>query len=217
MSMSERIRRLRKLQKLTLQEVGDAFGINRASVAEWESGKSKPSTDKLQQLARLLDTTVEYLLSGELSAVDDAAGGGLGSDYIAVRRVRFQLSAGVSGYAIEYDNDDAPPLFFRREWFQKRGFNPEKLVALKVSGSSMEPGLYDGDTVVCNLADTRLVDGEVFAANFDGICVIKRMKRDQGEWWLTSDNTDKRRFPDKKCDEHVRLLGRIVSKQSERI
>ena len=215
--MSERIRRLRTLQKLTLQEVGDAFGINRASVSEWESGKSKPGVDKLPMLAKVLDTTVEYLVSGALSAADDAAGGGLTSDYIPVRRVRFQLSAGVSGYAIEYDNDDAPPLFFRREWFEKRGFNPEKLVALKVSGSSMEPGLYDGDTVVCNLADTRPVDGEVFAANFDGMCVIKRVKRDQGGWWLTSDNTDKRRFPDKRCDEHVRLLGRIVSKQSERI
>ena len=92
-----------------------------------------------------------------------------------------------------------------------------QLLALKVQGASMETGLYDGDTVVVNLADTTPLDGEVFAFNFEGECVIKRLKRDAGEWWLTSDNPDKRRFPDKRCTDGVQVLGRIVFKQSERI
>jgi phage repressor protein C with HTH and peptisase S24 domain len=214
--MSTRIRQLRTLRKLTLQEVGDAFGINRASVAEWESGRSKPSVEKLPTLARVLGTTVEHLVSGGPTAV--VASGAPGSDeYLPVRRVRFVLSAGATGYQIEYDNDDAPPLFFRREWFQKRGYKPEMLCALKVRGASMEPGLYDNDTVVVNLGDVRLLDGEVFAFNYEGECVIKRLKRDSGDWWLTSDNADKRRYPDKRCDERVMVLGRIITKQSERI
>jgi hypothetical protein len=41
--------------------------------------------------------------------------------------------------------------------------------------------------------------------------------RDTGQWWLTSDNPDQRRYPRKACDDSVVLLGRIVHKQSEHI
>lgn len=54
-----------------------------------------------------------------------------------------------------------------------------------------------------------------FAAS--NIVVIKRLIRDGGQWWLSSDNPDQRRYPRKVCDEHAYLLGEIVHKQSERI
>lgn len=217
MNIGERIRKRRKLLGLTLQQVADAFGINRASVSEWESGKSKPNAEKLTDLARVLDTTVDHLLTGAPDGNDDVAAG-LAKNYLSVRRARFRLVAGVDGYTVEYqDDDDAPPLYFRREWVQRRGFRAERLVALKVSGASMEPGLYDGDTIVVNLADTNPVDGEVFAVNYEGQCVIKRLKRDSGQWFLSSDNADKRIYPDKRCDENAQILGRVVTKQSDRI
>lgn len=62
-----RIRELRKAKGLTLQQLGDTFGISRASVSEWESGRSKPDANKLVRLADLLDTTVEYLLNGDMN------------------------------------------------------------------------------------------------------------------------------------------------------
>jgi hypothetical protein len=43
------------------------------------------------------------------------------------------------------------------------------------------------------------------------------MKRYGGEWWLASDNDDKRRYPDKRVGEGELLLGRVVCKSSERI
>ena len=138
--------------------------------------------------------------------------------FVPVRRGTLRLSCGVAGFAIELENGERQPLFFRREWFVTRGFNPERLLALRVTGASMEPGLFDGDTVVVNLADANPVDGEAFAVNYEGELVIKRMRRDAGEWWLSSDNSDKRRFPDKRCaGDGIEILGRIVYKSSERI
>jgi SOS-response transcriptional repressor LexA len=78
----------------------------------------------------------------------------------------------------------------------------------------MEPGLWDGDLIVINSVDTQPKDGEVFVANYEGEVVIKRMERNAGEWWLTSDNP---RFKPKKCDEHAEIIGRVIYKQSERI
>lgn len=138
-------------------------------------------------------------------------------DYPAIRRVRFSLSAGASGFGVEYCDEDGPPIVFRRDWFKRNGYHPEKLFAVRVANGSMEPGLFDGDVVVVNTEAVEPKDGRVFAVNYEGEMVIKRLVRDAGHWWLASDNPDARRYPRKICDEHCVIIGEIVHKQSERI
>lgn len=138
-------------------------------------------------------------------------------DFPAIRRVNIKLSAGASGFGIDYIEEDEAPIVFQRKWFERSGYIPAKLLAVRVANGSMEPGLYDGDTVVINTADDTPKDGEVFAVNYEGELVIKRMVRDAGQWWLASDNPDQRRYPRKVCGEGVYCLGRVVHKQSERI
>lgn len=139
------------------------------------------------------------------------------SDFIGVKRVEFMLSAGIKGFAIEQLDGDRAPIFFRKDWLYKRGLDPQYLHAVEVRGESMETGLYAGDLVVINTADVKLVDSEVYAANYEGELVIKRFIRNSGQWWLTSDNPDKRRFPNKLADENCFVIGKVVHKQSERI
>jgi SOS-response transcriptional repressor LexA len=62
MTLGERIRSKRKAKRLTLQYIADVFGITRASVYEWEIGRTHPDQKKLVRLAETLDTSVEYLL-----------------------------------------------------------------------------------------------------------------------------------------------------------
>jgi phage repressor protein C with HTH and peptisase S24 domain len=139
-------------------------------------------------------------------------------EYPAIRRVNLKLSAGQTGFAIEYDLEDKTPISFSQEWFNRNNYRPEKLIATKVNGQSMEPGLYEDDTVVINTADIKPIDGVVFAVNYEGELLIKRLVRDMGMWWITSDNPDQRRYPRKECaGESCIILGRIVHKQSEHI
>jgi len=141
------------------------------------------------------------------------------NDISRVRKVRLKLQAGVIGFAVEPDNDgDGPPIFFRNDWLQQRGYKPYHLIAIKVKGQSMETNLHEGDMVVVNTADTEPKDGEVFAVNYEGEPVIKRLARDRGTWWLASDNQDKGRYPNKECIEgSCIIVGRVIHKQSERI
>lgn len=60
-----RIRALRLKRGLTLQEVANEFGISRASVSEWESGRSKPDAARLAKLSFILGAPVLYLLEGD--------------------------------------------------------------------------------------------------------------------------------------------------------
>lgn len=138
-------------------------------------------------------------------------------DYPSIRRVRFKLSAGASGFSLDYPEDEGAPIVFQRAWYQARHLNPDKLFAVKIANGSMEPGLYHGDTVVVNTESTNPKDGTVFAVNYEGELVIKRLVRDRGEWWLSSDNPDERRYPRKVCDENCIIIGEIVHKQSEHI
>lgn len=66
MDIGKRIREKRKAAGLTQTQVAEYFGIRAPSVSEWES-KGGPSKDKLAPLARLLKTSVSYLLTGKES------------------------------------------------------------------------------------------------------------------------------------------------------
>jgi phage repressor protein C with HTH and peptisase S24 domain len=138
-------------------------------------------------------------------------------DYPAIRRVKFKLSAGASGFGVDYVGDDAAPIVFQRAWYEGRGLTPGKLFAIKVANGSMEPGLHDGDTVVVNTGSADPKDGVVYAVNYEGELVVKRLVRDEGSLWLSSDNPDQRRYPRKRMTEDCFVLGEIVHKQSERI
>jgi len=62
--LNERLKNLRLAKGMTLQQVGDAFGISKASVSSWESGKSNPDHKKLEKLSELFGTSVQYLVTG---------------------------------------------------------------------------------------------------------------------------------------------------------
>jgi transcriptional regulator with XRE-family HTH domain len=62
--LNERLKNLRLAKGMTLQQVGDAFGISKVSVSTWESGKTHPDGKKLEKLANLYGTTVQFLITG---------------------------------------------------------------------------------------------------------------------------------------------------------
>jgi hypothetical protein len=82
----------------------------------------------------------------------------------------------------------------------------------------VEPSLYEDDIVIVNTLDTKPVDGAVYAFNYEGEAVVKRLARDAGQWWLTSDNPDQRRYHRKLCKgAECLVIGRVVRKESDRI
>lgn len=140
------------------------------------------------------------------------------NDYLPVKMASFHLQAGVVGYSIEYLEESKPPIFFRENWFIENRYKPEHVVACQVKGDSMEPKLFARDIVIINLADTKPVDGKVFAVNYEGELVIKRMIREAGQWYLQSDNPDKTRHPNKLCaGDFCIILGKVVYRQSSEI
>lgn len=81
MTFGKFLRAKRTERGLTLQQIADVFGIGRASVSDWESGKTRPDTTRIAKLAEVLGTTTDVLLahladSGKKSALIAASKAG---------------------------------------------------------------------------------------------------------------------------------------------
>lgn len=235
-TLSERASYLLELAGNSTKELARIAGVKPASVSQWVNGPTKSlAIEPATRLAKHFGLNPMWISKGtglmsDLSPSSDTHKQSNTSqsalqlinlsehpDLVEVPRVKFKLSAGVSGYAVEPENGNGKPVFFRKDWFELHNYRPEKLFGVRVSGASMEPSLWDGDLVVINTEDTAPHDGDVFAVNYEGELVIKRMRRDAGEWFATSDNADQRRFAPKRCTEDVTIIGRVIYKQSERI
>lgn len=224
-TLKDRLKEARSEAGLSQGALAKLAKCGQTTIASIENGRNKGST-VITQLSTALNVNPVWLAEGRppkrATSIDSEKTNELidlttHPDLLSVPRVKFKLSAGVSGYSVEPENGNGKPVFFRKDWFDLHNYRPEKLLAIRVSGSSMEPSLWDDDLVVINTDDTAPHDGDVFALNYEGELVIKRMRRDAGEWWACSDNADQRRFAPKRCTEDVQIIGRVVYKQSERI
>ena len=62
---NERLRKARRNTSYTQQTLADELGLSQSAVTEWESGRSHPKRNRIETIAQLLDTTPEYLITGE--------------------------------------------------------------------------------------------------------------------------------------------------------
>ena len=73
--MSERkllgsnIRRARRINNLTLDQVGKAIGVGYGSVAKWERDENTPTLDHIVQLAELFGLPLTILVEEKLTGI----------------------------------------------------------------------------------------------------------------------------------------------------
>jgi len=63
MQIGEVIRKYRKSRNMTQEEVANRLGVTAPAVNKWENGNSFPDIMLLAPIARLLDITLDTLLS----------------------------------------------------------------------------------------------------------------------------------------------------------
>ena len=66
MTFGEVIQVRRAALGLSQERLAELVGVSRQAVSKWEVGDALPDTDRLLPLARVLEITVDELLSGEL-------------------------------------------------------------------------------------------------------------------------------------------------------
>lgn len=197
--------------ELSVREEG---GTAAAEATEVRPASPATSAPELREVGTFSTSNVLDLLPGAMRVreadADDPA-------LTHIPKVKLRLSAGISGFDVEPERFDGSTTTVPTNWIERNKYSREKLFAIRVKGESMEPTLYEDDLVVINTADTRPTDGGVYAINFEGEPVVKRLTRDAGQWWLTSDHADQRKFYRRVCQGNdCIIVGRVVRRESER-
>lgn len=66
MTTGEKIAKLRKENNYTQEQLAQLLGVSRQSISKYESDIAYPETDKLIQLGRIFDCSLDYLLKDEV-------------------------------------------------------------------------------------------------------------------------------------------------------
>ena len=64
MTLAEKLTQARKAAGLTQADSAEKLNVSRQAVSLWESGQSRPSTDKLSALAKVYTVSLDWLCSG---------------------------------------------------------------------------------------------------------------------------------------------------------
>ena len=95
---------------------------------------------------------------------------------------------------------------------RKLGLTDGQAAIIRVRGSSMEPGLFDGDHIVVDTADrTPRAKGGLYVIRIDDAVMVKRVALVRGALVATSDNPDAAAVP----DGAIAVIGRVVWQMRE--
>lgn len=71
MNLSDNLKRIRKENNLSQEQLADKLGVSRQSVSKWESGQAYPEMDKVLQLCQLFNLNIDELLNQNVKEIND--------------------------------------------------------------------------------------------------------------------------------------------------
>lgn len=143
-----------------------------------------------------------------------APGDELPEDFVLVPVYRVEFAAGAGQAAYDFV-EEGDPVAYRVTWLRHIGVNHKHVKRVTVSGDSMEPLLYDGDSVLIDISDNdpeRIIDGKVYAIRYGQDLRIKRLSRRlDGTLILRSENKayEPEEIPPTIAAENITILGRV--------
>lgn len=207
MTFWERIQKALYEKRISEAELSRLVGLTQASITGWKNG-AYPRVDIALKVARILDTSVEYLINGEnpeVSFKNPKTGKTipLGSNYFLVPILNQELSA---GHGDELPDDDEKIGLFPVP--KELHFLGEDLGILVVHGDSMEPTFRNGDAVIC---DSRGWDNEegLYAIRLNGKGYIKRIQVGVGKILIKSDNPKYSAIEEPLESDNFNIIGRV--------
>lgn len=207
-------------EKLTQVQLSKELGVSRQSIARWLNGF--PIDDKnlrlLSKRFRISEQELRYGFSSPVSVYDD--GDTPPDDVVVIHEYKLVFGAALEGREPEPEwelVEGGDDYWYKRSFFQKRHLNPDKCKRAKVTGDSMEPFIYSGDTVlfseVCDPRPACIIiqDGKIYVISVDGKLKIKRLASIKDGIAVRSDNPAYTTEEYTGADlERLRIYGRVV-------
>ena len=204
MTFWERIDKVLSEKKISVAELSRQVGLAQASIIGWKNG-SIPRADIAVRLAKILDTSVEYLISGiELTNPENGKTIPSDGNYFLIPILDQELSAGHGDLIPE--SDEIMGLVPVSTRLRKYG---KDLGVLFVHGDSMEPTLHDGEPIVCTTKGWDSGEG-LYAIRLNGNGYVKRIQVISGKILIRSDNPLYPPIEEPLSSENFSIIGKVV-------
>lgn len=197
MEFKDRLRELRIKNNMTLEEVAEHVGLQKAAIYKYEHGiVVNPKRGLIEKLASLFDVKPSYLLGMEETPI--------------VRAIKIPVLgtvvAGIPLDAVENIigwEEISPAMAATGEHF-----------ALRIKGTSMEPRICEGDIVVVRKQeDIESGDTAIVLIN-GGEATVKKVKKTEEGIMLIANNMavySPHFYSNKEIEElPVRIIGKVV-------
>lgn len=235
MKIAEWVRLARKHIGWTQEQLGAALNLTKGNISAWENDRHDPSFDQIMQISRLtgfaISASPDISMTGlsvqepeppyghaaqpPMSPIlawehpDDLPEG----EFVMIPRLDVTLSAGPGREQhVDVGFTKSVPQAFRADWIRAERLKPAKLAAMTAKGESMEPAIFDGDSLLIDTSQTEVQDGRVYALWYEGGERVKRLYRlPGGGLRIQSDNPKHLSIdiPPTQTDA-VRIIGRVV-------
>jgi repressor LexA len=202
MKIGERIRQRRKFLGLSVDELAEKLGKNRATIYRYESNDiEKLPTTVLEPLAKALNTTPSYLMGWEDDKPADTLTV-LPTDKIHMIPVFGSVAAGFGAYASS-DIIEYIPLYIENDC------DVADTICITVKGQSMYPKIEEGDRIVVRRQDS-VDNGRIAVVMIGDEAVVKRVECEKNKLTLISINPE---YPPRVIEgkdlEDVRIVGLV--------
>lgn len=130
--------------------------------------------------------------------------------YALVPKVMARLAAGTG--SLETEGKVIGYYAFKLDFLRRKG-RPKEMVLMEVAGDSMEPDVWNGDTVLIDESQREIIAGAMFAVGIENEVFVKYLLRVPGKLILQSRNE---RYAPIEVDMNgdivgtVRVIGRVV-------
>ncbi|MES1979747.1 MAG: S24 family peptidase [Pseudomonadota bacterium] len=223
----------RKHANMTQGDLSEKLGLTRGNISSWEKGRHEPGYRQLVKVSELTGYPLPQMPQkagvtprGAITSELDFArpiyaweyeGDLPAGEFVMVPRLNVRLSAGHGRDQVEIELEKSSPQAFRADWIRSMGLKPSALAAMTASGESMEPTIFDSDSLLMDTSQNEISDGKVYGLWYDGGERVKRLFRlPGGGLRIQSDNA---RFSPIEVQgdytDTIRVLGRIVHRSGQ--
>lgn len=171
-NVGQRIFEARKRRKISRKEIADFLQVHETTIKRYEDGNTKKlPTDRLEKIAKYLNTSIEYLMGWE----EEQKPQGVKIPVLGT------VPAGIPISAVEdiLDHEEIP-----KSWE-----NQGEFFGLKIKGDSMLPILTDGDIVIVRKQSTADNGDTVIAMVNGDDATCKRYERSNNGIMLIPNNS----------------------------
>lgn len=205
--------------RLLVHKVGSAnalakqAGLSQSGFQRYLAG-GQPTRKVLIALAQAAHVDLHWLLTGEGNdqgvqnqfSVDESI---LSLTRLPLYKEQKEAAANPALEDLPLKPDTVAGLGFCRFWLSKHGMDATHMAGLYMTGNSMEPTITNGDTVLINITQRDIIDGDLYAVRSHDSVLIKRVQNSlDGHLHLISDNPI---FKSVIVDRNeIDILGRVV-------